>query len=98
MALPRAILFDLDDTLIRAYAQPEEAWRRLLDTFAEPLGAHDAAAIECVRVAVMDEARSLWSDQTIAAKWRLDIPRGRRPAARRGLGPLGYDDQTLAHR
>jgi len=29
MALPRAILFDLDDTLIRAYAQPEEAWRRL---------------------------------------------------------------------
>ena len=27
--LPRAILFDLDDTLIRAYAQPEEAWARL---------------------------------------------------------------------
>jgi len=23
-AFPRAILFDLDDTLIRAYAQPEE--------------------------------------------------------------------------
>ena len=28
-ALPKAILFDLDDTLIRAYAQPEEAWTRL---------------------------------------------------------------------
>jgi len=25
--LPRAILFDLDDTLIRAYAQPAEAPR-----------------------------------------------------------------------
>ena len=33
MPLPRAILFDLDDTLIRAYAQPEEAWRRLLGSF-----------------------------------------------------------------
>ena len=30
MSLPRAILFDLDDTLIRAYAQPEEAWTRLM--------------------------------------------------------------------
>jgi putative hydrolase of the HAD superfamily len=96
MALPRAILFDLDDTLIRAYAQPEEAWRRLLGTFAEPLDAPDAAAIERVRVAVMDEARSLWSDQTIAAKWRLDIPGARRLATRRGLARLGYDDEALA--
>src|SRR5215207_8182357 len=88
MALPRAILFDLDDTLIRAYAQPEEAWRRLLDTFAEPLAAPDAAAIERVRVAVMDEARSLWSDQMIAAKWRLDIPGAR--AWRRAVGWPGW--------
>ena len=51
-ALPRAILFDLDDTLIRAYAQPEEAWRRLLHVFAAHLDAHDAAAIDRVRVAV----------------------------------------------
>ena len=80
MTLPRAILFDLDDTLIRAYAQPEEAWRRLLDTFAEPLDAPDAPAIERVRVAVMDEARRLWSDQTVAARWRLDIPGARRLA------------------
>ena len=49
--LPRAILFDLDDTLIRAYAQPEDAWRRLLHVFAAHLDAHDAATIERVRVA-----------------------------------------------
>lgn len=98
MALPRAILFDLDDTLIRAYAQPEEAWRRLLGTFAEPLEAHDAAAIERVRVVVMDEARSLWSDQAIAAKWRLDIPGARRLSTRRALARLGYHDEALADR
>jgi putative hydrolase of the HAD superfamily len=98
MPLPRAILFDLDDTLIRAYAQPEEAWRRLLGAFAEPLDAPDAAAIERVRAVVMDEARSLWSDQAIAAKWRLDIPGARRLSTRRALARLGYDDEALADR
>ena len=87
MPLPRAILFDLDDTLIRAYAQPEEAWRRLLGSFAEPLDAPDAAAIERVRVVVMDEARTLWIDQTAAAKWRLDIPAARRLTTRRATLP-----------
>jgi putative hydrolase of the HAD superfamily len=98
MSLPRAILFDLDDTLIQAYAQPEEAWRRLLTTFAEALGASDAPAVEAVRVAVMDEARSLWSDQAAAAKWRLNIPGARRLSTRRALARLGYDDETLADR
>ena len=98
MPLPRAILFDLDDTLIRAYAQPDEAWRRLLGTFAEPLDAHDAGAIERVRVVLMDEARALWSDQTTAAKWRLDIPGARRLSTRRALARLGYDNEALADR
>ena len=44
-ALPKAILFDLDDTLIRAYAQPEEAWTRLLHVFSAHLDAHDPEAI-----------------------------------------------------
>jgi putative hydrolase of the HAD superfamily len=98
MALPRAILFDLDDTLIRAYAQPEEAWRRLLGGFAEPLDAHDAPAIERVRAAVMDEARILWTDQAAAARWRLDIPGARRLSTRRALARLGHDDAALADR
>ena len=46
-----AALDKVDDTLIRAYAQPEEAWRRLLGTFAEPL---DAAA---ATVAAVDPCR-----------------------------------------
>ncbi|MGD9885316.1 MAG: HAD family hydrolase [Reyranella sp.] len=96
--LPRAILFDLDDTLIRAYAQPDEAWRRLLHVFAAHLDAHDEAAIERVRVAIMDEARAFWSDRAEAAKWRLDIPAARRLSTRRGLARLGYADETLADR
>lgn len=97
-ALPRAILFDLDDTLIRAYAQPEEAWTRLLNVFAAHLDAHDPAAIERVRAAVMEEARAFWSDSAAAAKWRLDIPGARRLSVRRGLARLGRADDALADR
>jgi len=96
--LPRAILFDLDDTLIRAYAQPEDAWRRLLHFFAAHLDAHDAAAIERVRVAIMEEARTFWNNRPEAAKWRLDIPAARRLSTRRGLARLGYRDEALADR
>ncbi len=96
--LPRAILFDLDDTLIRAYAQPEEAWRRLLHVFAPHLDAHDEAAIERVRAAIMDEARAFWNDRAESAKWRLDIPAARRLSVRRGLARLGYGDEALADR
>lgn len=99
MPLPRAVLFDLDDTLIRAYAQPEDAWRRLLTIFAVHLdAAHDAEAIERVRVSVMEEARTFWSDAAAAARWRLDIPGARRFAVRRGLARLGRTDDALADR
>src|SRR5579871_6690467 len=95
-ALPKAILFDLDDTLIRAYAQPEDAWRRLLHVFAAHLDAHDAAAIERVRIAVMEASRAFWNDQKEAAKWRLNIPQARRLAVRQGLARLGNHDEPLA--
>jgi len=96
--LPRAVLFDLDDTLIRAYAQPEEAWTRLLHVFAVELGAHDAEAIDRVRQLVMEESRSFWNDQASAAKWRLNIPGARRLAVRAGLKRLGRPDDDLADR
>jgi len=96
--LPRAILFDLDDTLIRAYAQPEEAWTRLLHIFSAHLDAHDPAAIERVRLAIMQEARAFWSDQAEAAKWRLDIAGARRLSVRLGLARLGRTDDALADR
>ncbi|MBS0548383.1 MAG: HAD family hydrolase [Proteobacteria bacterium] len=94
--LPRAILFDLDDTLIRAYAQPEEAWTRLLHIFSAHLDAHDPATIETVRAAIMGEARAFWNDRAEAAKWRLDIPGARRLSVRRGLEKLGRPDEALA--
>ena len=101
--LPHAILFDLDDTLIRAYAQPEEAWTRLLHIFSAHLDAPDsepegAATIERVRTAIMGEAKAFWNDHAEAAKWRLDIAGARRLSVRRGLAALGRPDDALADR
>lgn len=99
MTLPHAILFDLDDTLIRAYAQPEEAWRRLLHVFSAHLDIHDdARALETVRAAIMEESRAFWNDQAAAAKWRLNIPEARRISVREGLKRLGRNDDALADR
>jgi putative hydrolase of the HAD superfamily len=98
MPLPRAVLFDLDDTLIRAYARPDDAWRRLLGVFAAHLDAHDAPALERVLVVLLEETRSLWSDAAAAAKWRMDIPAARRFSVRRGLARLGITDEALADR
>ena len=97
-ALPHAVLFDLDDTLIRAYAQPEEAWTRLLHVFAVELDAHTPEEIERVRKVVMEESRAFWNNSVAAAKWRLNIPGARRLATRAGLERLGRKDDDLADR
>jgi putative hydrolase of the HAD superfamily len=96
--LPHSILFDLDDTLIRAYAQPEEAWTRLLKVFAVELDAHTDEEIERIRKAVMEASRAFWVDQKEAAKWRLNIPGARRNATRAGLRLIDKHDEDLADR
>jgi putative hydrolase of the HAD superfamily len=97
--LPRAILFDLDDTIIRAYARPEEAWTRLLHRFAAPLGAEDdPGALTSIRSAILDCGRDFWSDRARAARWRLDIGGARRLVARAAFERLGRADGDLAER
>src|SRR5262245_1767337 len=96
--LPAAILFDLDDTIIQAYAKPEEAWWRLLESFREPLGAADPESLAEVRGAILEEARAFWGDPAKAARWRLDIAQARRLVVRRALERMRRPDDALADR
>lgn len=96
--LPSAILFDLDDTIIQAYARPEEAWRRLLEGWREELaanGVHDAAALQR---AILDEAHAFWGDAANAARWRLDMATARCLVVRRALQRLARPNDALADR
>ncbi len=95
--LPAAILFDLDDTIIRAYANPVEAWGRLLSRFRETLeGGVPGADVLAVREAILASARSFWKDPVEAARWRLDIAGARRLVVQGGFARLGHRDDELA--
>jgi putative hydrolase of the HAD superfamily len=57
--LPRAILFDLDDTIISAYGRPEAAWVRVAEQFASTLAPLQPSL---VAAAITAYAREFWSD------------------------------------
>ena len=42
MKLPRAILFDLDDTILVAFGPAQSQWQRTIDAFADRLGPIEA--------------------------------------------------------
>jgi putative hydrolase of the HAD superfamily len=72
---PRAILFDLDDTLISAYGRPREAWREVARSFADELG---SLTPDVVADAVQDFAVDFWSDAERHRYWRHRIDEARR--------------------
>ncbi len=95
--LPAAILFDLDDTIIRAYANPVEAWGRLLSGYRETLeGGLPGADVEAVRDAILASAKAFWQDPVEAARWRLDIAGARRLVVQGGFARLSHRDDDLA--
>ncbi len=107
MFRPKAIIFDLDDTLLTAYRQPERTWSAIIAEHAEALGEHDSSWVtDEVLARVLeflshDEHRKLWrleGDPTRrkvvrSAFHRLNL---QRPA---GSEPLhGVDADRIADR
>ncbi len=73
--LPRAILFDLDDTLIAAYGRPELAWTAVVGAFAGQLGGlSQSEVVEAIGAA----ARLFWADPERHRIWRQTMPAARR--------------------
>jgi putative hydrolase of the HAD superfamily len=74
-ALPRAILFDLDDTIIAAYGAAQAAWSRAAREFAPALAPLDP---EAVAAAIAAYSRVFWSDPAWHKHWRLRLDEARR--------------------
>jgi putative hydrolase of the HAD superfamily len=68
--LPKAILFDLDDTLISAYNRPDLAWHSIAHEFAVDLHPHDPAE---VAVAINLAADIFWADAERHRVGRLQL-------------------------
>lgn len=98
--LPRAILFDLDDTIISAYARPEAAWLVVVDEFADRLGPLQPVA---VTEAVLTESWISWEDPAWHQRWRMRLNEARRGIVLRafrrlaaGGAPVPDDEVAVA--
>jgi putative hydrolase of the HAD superfamily len=81
--LPRAMLIDMDDTILSAYGRPEIAWHHIAAEFADefaPLLPHQVAA------AVLTFARNFWA--TAEPAWRLKLAEARRISVQGGFDAL----------
>ena len=82
---PRAILFDLDDTILSAYAQRGNAWLTVADRFATdlaPLPAAEAAD------EIDNFATSFWADADRHRRGRLNTLAARREIVAGAFGML----------
>ena len=73
--LPRAILLDLDDTILLAFGQAAGQWQRVVAAFAEHLVPHPP---DDVIGAMQAYSRYLWADEARHKHWRHRIGEARR--------------------
>jgi putative hydrolase of the HAD superfamily len=90
--LPRAILFDMDDTILSAFGNALATWERVLEEFAAAL-----APLKPRDLAVSIEARSrvLWNDPAWNKEWRVRIAEARRLIVASAFAELAAAGSTV---
>jgi len=81
--LPRAMLIDMDDTILSAYGRPEIAWNKIAIEYADEL---EGLPPPQVAAAVLSFARNFWS--TAEPAWRLKLGEARRLTVKGGFAAL----------
>ncbi|AGT09399.1 HAD family hydrolase [Paracoccus aminophilus] len=79
MLFPRAIIFDLDDTLLTAYRTPEKTWGAIIAEHAEALGEHDS---RWVTAEVLARVLDFLAEEEHRKLWRLEGDETRRRVVR----------------
>jgi putative hydrolase of the HAD superfamily len=81
--LPRAMLIDMDDTILSAYGRPDIAWNNVATEFASELA---PLSPQQVAAAIVDSGRRFWA--SAAAEWRLKLTEARHEVVRGGFAAL----------
>ena len=81
--LPRAMLIDMDDTILSAYGRPEIAWNKVAAEFAGELA---PLLPQQVASAVLDSGRRFWA--TAEAAWRLKLAEARQMVVKNAFATL----------
>lgn len=90
--MPRALLFDLDDTILSAYARPELAWLTVADEMSErlsPLRPEELAEV------IAACGREFWSDPERDRRGRRQLYEARREIVRTAFARLRAGGQLL---
>ena len=88
----KALLVDLDDTLLDYSGGVDECWSAACETMARPSGIDTAALVDAVRKA----RRWFWDDPERHRRERVDMPGAWRKIAAHGLERLGAPNPGLA--
>jgi putative hydrolase of the HAD superfamily len=81
--LPRAMLIDMDDTILSAYGRPEIAWNKVATEFANEFG---SASSQQVAAEIVESGRKFWA--SAAAEWRLKLEEARHLVVQGGFDAL----------
>ena len=73
--LPRAILFDMDDTILAVSGSARTVWRRITEEFAADLAPLSSTDIV---TAIEAQSRLLWNDTAWNREWRVQVREARR--------------------
>jgi putative hydrolase of the HAD superfamily len=90
LKLPRAMLIDMDDTILSAYGRPEIAWNHIAAEFKREFG---PLSSQQVAAAVLTSARSFWT--AAGAEWRLKLEEARRIVVRDAFAALATNGHRL---
>ena len=87
--MPRAIFFDMDDTILDTSRGVEESWTIAAAAFAPTLNADP----EALHKAIRREGMEFWKDEAAVGHWRLDLEGARRLVVRNALVAEGLDPE-----
>jgi len=96
MPLPKAILMDLDDTLIAFDAVTARCWQTVCEAFVR----QESAAFDAVKLqdTLAQVSRAYWSDPERHRAGRANLPATRRLLVRQAFQSLGIADGEKADR
>ena len=88
--LPRAMLIDMDDTILSAYGRPDLAWNKITAEFAGELAPLSPPQVAS---AILQFARNFWA--TAEAAWRLKLTEARQLTVKGGFAALAASQGTI---
>jgi len=91
--LPKAILFDLDDTILAFTEGAEPTWRVVSEKFAQRL---PQITPEKLLKALNQTRLTFWADSERHRRSRMNLGTARREITAQALASLGYSDESLS--